>query len=175
MTEWQAAVLCAQLDRFGDQRAHRQRSRASLDEALPAFPGLRPMRRPAEVRRAPDYGYVFRYDGSAFDDLPVAAFRTALAAELCCDDSLAPYEPLNRSPLYQPHTKRRHRLSAEYWSALAPQRFRLPVAEAAWSREAVVLPHPLLLHADAAGVVCDAVQRIRASLGAVKTWALARA
>jgi L-glutamine:2-deoxy-scyllo-inosose/3-amino-2,3-dideoxy-scyllo-inosose aminotransferase len=174
MTEWQAAVLCAQLDRFGAQRDHRERSRVLLDGTLRELDGLRPMRRSAQVRYAPSYGYVFRYDQAAFDDLPVEVFRAVLAAELCCDDSLAPYEPLNRSPLYQPQTKRRHRLSDEHWSALAPTRFHLPVAETAWSREAVVLPHPVLLHADAVDVVCDAVQRIRASLGRVKAWGVTR-
>jgi dTDP-4-amino-4,6-dideoxygalactose transaminase len=172
MTEWQAAVLCAQLDRFGAQRDRRERNRALLDATMGELAGVRPMRRSAQVRYAPSHGYVFRYDQAAFDDLPVGVFRAALAAELCCDDSLAPYEPLNRSPLYQPRTKRRHRLSDEYWSALAPDRFRLPVAETAWSREAVVLPHPVLLHADAVGVVCDAVQRIRASLGRLKAWGM---
>jgi L-glutamine:2-deoxy-scyllo-inosose/3-amino-2,3-dideoxy-scyllo-inosose aminotransferase len=174
MTEWQAAVLCAQLDRFAAQRDHRERSRALLDKALREFAGLRPMRRSAEVRYAPGYGYVFRYDQAAFDDLPVAVFRAALAAELSCEDGLAPYVPLNRSPLYQPQTKQRHRLSDEYWSALTPTRFHLPVAETAWSREAVVLPHQVLLHRDAAGVVCDAMQRIRTSLGRMKAWGLTR-
>jgi L-glutamine:2-deoxy-scyllo-inosose/3-amino-2,3-dideoxy-scyllo-inosose aminotransferase len=175
MTEWQAAVLGAQLDRFGAQRDQRERSRVLLDAGLQKFAGLGPMRRSAEVRYAPGYGYVFRYDQAAFDDLPVGVFRAALAAELGCEDSLAPYVPLNRSPLYQPRTKRRHRLSDEYWSALTPSRFDLPVAETAWSQEAVVLPHPVLMHADAMGVVGDAVQRIRASLDRVKAWGLTRA
>jgi L-glutamine:2-deoxy-scyllo-inosose/3-amino-2,3-dideoxy-scyllo-inosose aminotransferase len=173
ITEWQAAILCAQLDRFGDQHDHRERSRVLLDEALRTLVGLQPMRRSAEVLHAPSYGYVFRYDQTAFG-LPTNVFRAALAAELSCNDNLAPYEPLNHSPFYQPLTKRRHQLSEEYCAALAPTRFHLPVAQAAWRHEAVVLPHPILLHTDAARLVCEAIERIRANLREVKLWGATR-
>ena len=53
------------------------------------------------------------------------------------------YEPLNRSPLYQPQTKRRHRLDGQ-WEKIDPRRFELPVATRAYE-EVIVIPHEVLL------------------------------
>jgi hypothetical protein len=77
--------------------------------------------------------------------MPVQVFRSLLAVELAIPvDST--YEPLNRSPLYQPRTKPRHRLNDEYWALIDPTRFDLPVAERAHIDEAVVIPHEVLLN-----------------------------
>jgi len=55
------------------------------------------------------------------------------------------YEPLNDCSLYKPHTKRRHYLSEDYWLAIDPERFELPVCTKAYREEGVVLPHQYLL------------------------------
>ncbi len=144
LSEWQAAVLCAQFERFPRQLELRETNAARLDEALAAIPGIRPMRRAPELSRRGLYGYVFRYEQSS-TGAPVASFRAALAAQLGIPvDST--YAPLNNSELYRPQTKPRHRLSAEYWAGVDPARFALPVAEHAYREEAVVIPHEVLLN-----------------------------
>ena len=79
-----------------------------------------------------------------FGGVPVQKFREALSAEIGLGVS-GTYEPLNDSPLYQPHTKKRYRISDEHWEAIDPRRFRLPVAERAYREEAVLMSHQALL------------------------------
>lgn len=163
MTEWQAAVLCAQLDRFPKQQAIRESVRVKLDAMISETPGLRPMIRRTETTVAPGYAYVLRYDAEQFDGLPVNIVREALSADLGCRVE-APYEPLNHSPFYQPRTKRRHRLDLGYWSRLDPSRFLLPVGERAFSKEGIVFPHTILLKPEAPDLLLEAIGRVREHL-----------
>jgi L-glutamine:2-deoxy-scyllo-inosose/3-amino-2,3-dideoxy-scyllo-inosose aminotransferase len=160
LTEWQAAVLCAQFARFPDQLDRRADNARRLDEALDELAGVRPMGSRPQVTRQGMYAYVFRYDADAFAGLSAPAFRAALGDELGIDvDST--YQPLSRSPLYQPQTKRRHRLG-EQWELISPARFDLPVATRAYESEAVVIPHEVLLADwDELSVLPDAVEQIR--------------
>lgn len=163
MTEWQAAVLCAQLDRFPRQRDLRERTRRALDAAAEDLPGLSPMLRRDEVTVAPAYAYVLRYDPEEFGGLPATTARGVLSADLGCTVE-GPYEPLNRSSLYRPRTKRRHRLDPGYWSDLDPAGFALPVGERAFSEEALVFPHTFLAEQRAPELLSEAVDRLRAHL-----------
>jgi L-glutamine:2-deoxy-scyllo-inosose/3-amino-2,3-dideoxy-scyllo-inosose aminotransferase len=163
MTEWQAAVLCAQLDRFPSQRDLRERVRGRLDAAVSDIPGLRPMLRREEVTVAPAYAYVLRYEAEEFGGLPVGAVREALSADLGCKVE-GTYEPLNRSSLYRPRTKRRHQLDPDYFSRLDPSRNALPISERAASEEAIVFAHTLLLNPEAPELLSEAVDRLRAHL-----------
>jgi L-glutamine:2-deoxy-scyllo-inosose/3-amino-2,3-dideoxy-scyllo-inosose aminotransferase len=143
LSEWQAAVLCAQFARFPEQLARRAANAQRLNDALEDVAGMRPMRRPPQVTRQGLYAYVIRYDGHAFAGLLASEFRHALSAELGIDVG-STYEPLNRSPLYQPQTKRRHQLG-DQWAQLDPARFDLPIATRAYESESVVIPHEVLL------------------------------
>jgi dTDP-4-amino-4,6-dideoxygalactose transaminase len=143
LSEWEAAILCAQFARFPDQLARRWENARRLDEAFATVAGIRPMRRRAHVTRQGLYAYVVRYERDAFDGLPVTAFRRALSSELGIPVGSV-YEPLNCSPLYQPQTKRRYRLT-DQWARLDPARFELPVATRAYAEESVVIPHEVLL------------------------------
>jgi len=168
-TEWQAAVLLAQLDAFPKQLAARERNVRYLDGALAEMPGIRTTLRRPQVTTQGLYGYIIRYDEAEFGGLPGAAFREALSAELSLG-LLAPYEPLNASPLLQPLTKRRHHLSDEYVRRIDPARYSLPVAERAWT-EATVLPHELLLLPSSdLELVPAALMRLRDHLPALLDW-----
>ncbi len=162
ITEWQAAILCAQLDRFPCQRNLRERVRNQLDAAVSNIPGLQPMLQRKAVTIAPAYGYVLRYKAEEFRGLPVDIVRAALSADLCCKVE-GTYEPLNRSPLYRPRTKRRHRLDPDYFSRLDPSRSALPISERAAS-EALVFDHTLLLNPNAPEFLSEAMNRLRAHL-----------
>lgn len=163
ITEWQAAMLCAQLDRFPEQQAMRESVRLKLDAMIREIPGLRSMVRRRGTTVAPGYAYVLRYEAEQFDGLPVNIVREALSADLGCRVE-APYEPLNHSPFYQPRTKRRHRLDPGYWSRLDPARHLLPVSEHAFFEEGIVFPHTMLLIPEAPELLLEAIRRVREHL-----------
>ena len=136
MTSFQAAILRAQLVALRENAEVMDRTSRAFDRAIEAAPGVRPLFRSENLTRQCSYGFVFLYDQNAFDGLPATQFRKALSAELGVTFGTT-YEPLNQSPVYYPHTKKRHQLSQEYMQAITPSRWQLPVAEALW-RDRVV-------------------------------------
>ena len=80
MTEWQGAVLLAQLDRFEEQQQRRDRHAALLNAELAAIPGVHPQTRDPRCDRQGNYCYVVRIDPDEFgaEREPI---RLALAAE----------------------------------------------------------------------------------------------
>ena len=167
-TEFQAAVLLAQLDVFDDQASQRDRNVARLEASLAELPGVAPMDAPPQRTRISPYEFAFKFREHEWDGVPAAAFRAALEAELGVEvDTIN--EPLNAAPLYQPHTKRRYRTSDAYWAAVDPARFELPAARAAYA-EGVTLPHKVLLDDDAIPVVSDAIARLHEHRHALARW-----
>ncbi len=81
MTEWQGAVLRAQLGRFPEQNRVRNENAVALDAALDEIPGLLPQRRDPRMDSQGSYCYVFRYDPGEFGGLPLRGFEDALSAE----------------------------------------------------------------------------------------------
>jgi len=53
--------------------------------------------------------------------------------------------PLNADELYDPQTKKRHRISDKYFEAINPKRFQLPVATKAFHETSVCAHHKILL------------------------------
>ena len=144
MTEFQAAILLAGLKRLEDQVNLRDENVQYLNKRLAEIPGIRPMKRHPQITRQSYFSYVFRYDSSGFHGAPRSAFLKALAAEI----GLAPwiiFEPLNHATLYNPQTKKRHRWSEDYWRAIDPGRFELPVCDKAHREECAAFHHPFLL------------------------------
>lgn len=80
MTEWQGAVLLAQLDRFEEQQQRRDANATLLNAELAAIPGVHPQTRDPRCDRQGNYCYVARIDPDEFgaDREPI---RLALAAE----------------------------------------------------------------------------------------------
>jgi dTDP-4-amino-4,6-dideoxygalactose transaminase len=81
MTEWQGAVLQAQLDRFPAQNARRNTNAVALNAALQEIPGIRPQRRDPRMDSQGNYCFVFHYDATEFAGLPLRSFERALGAE----------------------------------------------------------------------------------------------
>jgi L-glutamine:2-deoxy-scyllo-inosose/3-amino-2,3-dideoxy-scyllo-inosose aminotransferase len=144
LTEWQAAVLTTQFERFPQQLHTREANAGRLDDAIAQIEGVTPMRVAPEITRRGLYGYVFRHD-SSYTGQSTDAFRARLSAELGVTVGTT-YEPLSDSPLYRPHSKQRHHLNDDYWTRIDPGRFDLPVAWRAYGDEAVVIPHQVLLN-----------------------------
>jgi L-glutamine:2-deoxy-scyllo-inosose/3-amino-2,3-dideoxy-scyllo-inosose aminotransferase len=174
ITEFQAAILCAQFERLPEQVATRAANSAFLDQHLGQIEGLQTLRRPPQVTQQGVYRYVLRYDAEAFNEVPVDAFRKALGAEIS-GWAGGVYHPLNQSPLYQPHTKRRYHLSQEHWQAIDPKRFNTPVAERAYSTESVLLGHTHLLAEPAAmQAIVDSCVKLHDQRDELAAWALAQ-
>jgi len=146
LTEWQAAVLLGGLGRLDKQAKTRDRNAIYLNSLLAQIPGILPMRRRTQITQASYFNFVFRIDWGAVGVKGVTnrEFSAALTFELGAEFE-PPYEPLNRCGLYKPHTKRRHKLDREYWRAINPRRFKLPVCEDAHNKSGVAVHHHVLL------------------------------
>jgi dTDP-4-amino-4,6-dideoxygalactose transaminase len=81
MTEWQGAVLQAQLERFPEQNRTRNDNAVALNAALAEIPGIRPQRRDPRMESQGNYCFVFHYDAREFAGLPLREFERALGAE----------------------------------------------------------------------------------------------
>lgn len=80
MTQFQAALLRQQFEKFVGETARRQESAAYLTTRLAQIPGISPARLPAESRGV-YHLYPFRYDANRFHGLSREGFLKALTAE----------------------------------------------------------------------------------------------
>ena len=156
LTEFQAALLLAQLERLPEQMARREAAATYLDRELAAIEGIRPLRRDPRVTVHAHHLYILRYDAAAFGGLKRDQLVRALKAEgIPCSTG---YTPLSDSPAI--------RREVEHLLALLGRRDRAPAvvipnAERA-CREAIWLPQYVLLgdEEDMADIVA-AVRKIQ--------------
>jgi dTDP-4-amino-4,6-dideoxygalactose transaminase len=144
MTEWQAALLRAQLARLPEQHERREARLTRFEREIAAVPGLRPLPRDPRVTRRTAYQFILRYDGEAFAGVPRDHVLLALLAEgVPCYGRF--YVPLPEDPLFadDPLTNAAVRAGARFDGR------RFPVAARAAYEEAIWLPHELFLGSDA--------------------------
>jgi perosamine synthetase len=96
LTEFQAALLNAQMTRLDTQARTRDANGSHLTKLLQQIPGIAPARMYDGCTRNAYHLYMFRYDASQFSGLPRAAFIKALGAEGI--PALSGYSPLNKEP-----------------------------------------------------------------------------
>jgi L-glutamine:2-deoxy-scyllo-inosose/3-amino-2,3-dideoxy-scyllo-inosose aminotransferase len=145
ITEFQAAILLEGLKRLPEQNAVRDANAIYLNSLLADIPGVMPMKRDKRETREAYFNFAFRYNQAEFKGLPVQKFRTALTAELGIDVA-ASYIPLNKCSLYAPLTKpARHKLTDEYWAAIDPARFELPVCDKIHFEASACIHHKILM------------------------------
>jgi perosamine synthetase len=99
MTEFQAALLLAQMTRLEAQSRTRDENAAYLTKLFKQIPGITPARMYEGCTRNAYHLYMFRYDASRFAGLPRAAFLKALGAEGVPASS--GYSPLNKEPFLE--------------------------------------------------------------------------
>jgi len=141
MTEFQAAILLAQLKRLPEQTERRTQNARKLTEMLSQIPGIRPPRPDPRVTRHAYHLYIFRYDKSHFGGRPREDFLKALSAEgIPCT---AGYVPLYKERVFlnRPISKDLCQLSTlkDY------SKVHCPVCERACYEEAVWLYQNMLL------------------------------
>ena len=166
MTEWQGAVLRAQLERFPEQHRRRNANATALNAALDEIPGVRTPRRDTRMESQGNYCFVFHYDAEAFAGMTLRRFEAALAAEGI--PMGVSYPALNELALFRSgHLGPRHRTSAP--ARIGMEEVHMPCAERA-AATTVWLQHRLLL-ADVDDVldVARAVERIRTHASTMTT------
>jgi len=141
MTEFQAAILLAQLKRLPEQTERRTQNARKLTEMLSQIPGIRPPRPDPRVTRHAYHLYIFRYDKSHFGGRPREDFLKALSAEgIPCTSG---YVPLYKERVFlnRPISKDLCQLSTlkDY------SKVHCPVCERACYEEAVWLYQNMLL------------------------------
>ena len=99
MTEYQAAIGLAQLERFEEQTLTRIANAEYLKEQISQIPGIIPYKLYDNVTRAAFHLFPFRYQKSQFQDVPKEEFVKALRAEgIPCSGG---YTPLNKMPFLE--------------------------------------------------------------------------
>jgi dTDP-4-amino-4,6-dideoxygalactose transaminase len=96
LTEFQGALLSAQMTRLDAQSKTRNENAQYLTSMLEKIPGIRPARLTAGCTRSAWHLYMLRYDRSAFAGVERGKFLKALAAEGVPASS--GYTPLNKQP-----------------------------------------------------------------------------
>jgi perosamine synthetase len=144
MTEFQAALLLAQMTRLEAQSQTREQNAAYLTSLLKEIPGIAPARIHDGCTRNAYHLYMFRYDTEAFAGLPRSVFLRALAAEGV--PASAGYSPLNKEPFLEealsgPGFQAIHgktRLDTWHEQNRCPENDRL-CAEAVWLTQSMLL------------------------------------
>ena len=169
ITEFQAAILEAQLERLPVQAKKRQANMRHLEKCLRGAPGLAFLKRDKRNTRIAAYQFVFKYLPEHFAGVPRAAFLAALESEgIPCDGLF--YEPVYRSALFPVDAAEFPALSWGRTEALDLKNlYRCPVSERAAYEEAVWLPHHIFLGstkdtediANAILKVCENIDELR--------------
>ncbi len=99
LSEWQGAVLLAQLTRLDEQTKGRHQMGRALDRLLSEIPGISPQSHDSRITRNGQYAYIFHYDKRAFSGVETLRFVEALEAEGI--PTQAPYPPLHKLDLFK--------------------------------------------------------------------------
>src|ERR1700737_439285 len=142
LSEWQGAILLAQLGRLDEQTRRRHQNARKLDRELSQIPGITPQKLDERCTRNGQYAYIFHVDSKQFAGISTESFIAAINAEGIPNQ--ASYPPLHELHMFR-NGEYRKRLSGEQAKAEhAFLRQSFPHARrAAW--ESVWIPQPALL------------------------------
>lgn len=165
LTEFQAAVLIAQLERLGEATALRAAGARRLAKGLAEVGGLTPLAANSRVTSRAAYQLVMKYDSEAFGGLHRDRFLEALEAEGIEADGPF-YVPIPDHELFHAESRHWPQLRARYGdgfkAANARGDLRFPVAARAAYEEAVWLHYPYLMSDRSVDLVVEAVAKIKA-------------
>ena len=144
MTEYQAAILLAQMERLEEQTARRVENANYLTSKLESIPGIVPHKLYDGVTRAAYHMYPFRYLQEHFGGAPRSKFLAALSAEgVRCSGGYGPlnkhdflehtFQSKNFKKMYSPKQIERARQMSE-----CPENDRL-CSEAVWFFQSLLL------------------------------------
>jgi dTDP-4-amino-4,6-dideoxygalactose transaminase len=142
LSEWQGAVLHAQLGRLDEQTSRRHANSRLLDRLLGEIAGITPQKLDARCTRNGQYAYIFHVNKKEFAGVSTERFIEAMNAEGIPNQ--ASYPPLHQLEMFR-NGKYRNRLSGKQAKQKRPfLKQKFPVTQkAAW--ETVWIPQPALL------------------------------
>lgn len=139
MSEFQAAILLAQMDGLDDRIGHTADNAAWLDQTLATGRPLRALIHPEGMERRTVFEYVISFDAGVVERVPIEVIGEVLTAETGTP-WYASDPPLHNSGLYRPGSKRRF---ADIAGAL-PGAEQFPVATD-FARRTIACHHSALL------------------------------
>ncbi|MGQ9610994.1 MAG: DegT/DnrJ/EryC1/StrS family aminotransferase [bacterium] len=143
MTEWQAAILLAQMERLDEQTKIRNHNALYLSKKLSEIDGIQPLVRDERVTTHAYHLYIFKYDSTKFNNVPKYKFIQALNAEgVPCSSG---YNPLYKDDLFKSPIQKCPLSCGYYKGEVDYSKVYCPVAEKACSEEAVWLFQSMLL------------------------------
>jgi len=162
LSEWQGAVLHAQLRRLDEQTGQRHQNARRLDRLLAAVPGITPQKLDARCTRNGHYAYIFHVNSREFAGVSTERFIAAMNAEDIPNQ--ASYPPLHELHLFRDgeYRKRLAGHQAEEEHAFLQQPFPA-TRQAAW--ETVWIPQPALLGDE------QDIQEIAAGISKIQKYA----
>ncbi|NSW91439.1 MAG: DegT/DnrJ/EryC1/StrS family aminotransferase [Firmicutes bacterium] len=138
MTEWQAAILDAQMESLNEQIQRRMENAAYLTSRLKEIECIETFRDDPRITRNSYHSYIFKYKGEKCKDLPRDKFIKAMRAEgIYCS---AGYVCLYKQILF--HGEEFRRITG---SKIDYKNMYLENAERAGEREGIWLPQNMLL------------------------------
>ena len=143
MTEFQAAILLVQLERFDEQTEKRMSNARYLNSKLSKIDGIKPLKDDERITRNAYHLYIFRFDPEAFGGISKSTFAEALQAE-GIPVSVGYSRPLYKEP-YLDYFKRCPLSCPYYGKSVDYSKVRLPVAEKACYTEGLWLRQYALL------------------------------
>jgi len=142
LSEWQGAILSAQLKRLDAQTSLRHRNARLLDKLLGEISGITPQKLDPRCTRNGQYAYIFHVDSKEFAGAATEKLIAAMIAEGIPNQ--ASYPPVNKLDVFQNGEYRKRLCGAQRKEEHAFLEENFPVThQAAW--ESVWIPQPALL------------------------------
>jgi dTDP-4-amino-4,6-dideoxygalactose transaminase len=141
MTEWQGAVLVAQLTRLESQTKRRDANGKYLDKQLNQIPGIIPLKRDVRETRHSYHLYIFRYKQEHFNNIPKSRFVEMLNKQ-GIPASIGYPIPLYQQPLFVERNFGSYADAAKkinYGSVKCPNCETACYQEAVWLMQSVML------------------------------------
>lgn len=154
MTEWQGAILLAQLSRLDEQTETRERNTRYLARGLQEIPGVEPLERDPRVTRWGFYYWNFKYRQDQFDGIHRDTFLKAMQAEGVPMGVGAHGQPIYRNPVFRDQ---------------GYENIRCPEAERIYATEALSIGHRAFLGGqEDMDLILEAVRKVRANTGELR-------
>lgn len=142
LSEWQGAVLSAQLTRMDAQTALRHKNARMLDKLLAQIPGLTPQKLDPRCTRNGHYAYIFHVDSKQFAGASVENLIKAMNAEGIPNQ--AAYPPVHALDVFQNGEYRKRLCGTQATEPHAFLKAAFPVTHQA-AVESIWIPQPALL------------------------------
>ena len=142
LSEWQGAILSAQLSRVDDQTRRRHQNARLLDKLLSQVPGITPQKLDPRCTRNAQYAYIFHVDSRHFAGVGTERLIQAMNAEGIPNQ--ASYPPVHALAVFQNGEYRKRLCASQAAEAHRFLKAEYPVTHrAAW--ETIWIPQPALL------------------------------